>query len=232
MMTSKSSFRMPNRPRISLFVSVLAIVLVGTSSRVRADNAPDWLRAAAQQKLVDDPKDAVAIVLLDEQLTVVKDNGEIETTHRYAYKILRPEAREEYGYAVVPFDNETKVSFFRAWTILPNGGQIEVKEKEAGETSLASFEVFSDQRAKFIRFPEANVGSVVGYEYTQRHRPFVFEDDWRFQDKIPTRRARFSLQLPSGWEFTDYWANFPKQKPQPSTNNLYIWEIENIPAIE
>jgi hypothetical protein len=103
----------------------------------------------------------------------------------------------------------------------------------AGETSLVgSFEVFSDQRAKFIRFPEANVGSLVGYEYVQRHRPFVFEDNWRFQDRSPTRLARLSLQLPSGWEFTNYWANFPKREPQSSTNNLYVWEVEDIPGIE
>lgn len=228
----KSSSKMLNLLRINRVTVAFALTLVCSAPCLAGDAAPEWLRTAAQEKLPEYSKDAVAVVLLDEQQVTVKDNGEIQTRHRYAYKFLRPEARERYGYAVVQFDDQTKISFFGAWTIMPSGAQIEVKEKEAGETSLASFEVFSDDRAKFIRFPEANVGSVVGYEYIQRQRPFVFEDGWRFQDEIPTRRARFSLQIPPGWEFTNHWANFPKQQPQSSTDNLYVWEVENIPAIE
>ena len=133
---------------------------------------------------------------------------------------------------MVTFDNQTKVSFFRAWTIMPGGAQMEVKDKEAVEVGLADDDLYSDHRAKLIRFPEATVGSVVGYEYTQRQRPYAFEDDWRFQRTIPTRHARFSLQLPAGWEFTDSWANFAEQKPQTSSNNQFVWELQDIPAIE
>jgi len=232
MMKPKSSFKMPNPLRISLAAAAVAITLACAVPCRAGDVAPEWLRAAAQQKLPEYPLNPVAVVLLDEQQVTVKDSGEIETRQRYAYKLLRPEARESYGYAVVRFDDQTKISFFGAWTIMPNGSQIEVKEKEAGETSLASFEIYSDQRIKYIRFPEANVGSVVGYEYVQRHRPFVFEDDWRFQNEIPTRRARFSLQMPPGWEFANFWANFTKQQPQSSASNLYVWEVEDIPGIE
>src|SRR5580704_12760489 len=231
----KLSCKTPNRRRISFVVSAAALLLglLWLSPRAHAsDNAPELLRTAAAQMRPDYPKDAVAVVVLDELQTTVKDNGEIETTHRCAYKLLRPEAREKYGFAVVRFDNETKVSYFRAWTIMPNGAPIEVKDKEASEVSLEDFEMFSDNRAKVIKFPEANVGSVVGYEYTQRQRPFMFEDDWEFQETIPTRRARFSLQLPAGWEFANYWANFAQQEPQSSSNNQYVWELENIPAVE
>jgi len=210
----------------------LAPVFSRLSPRVFADTAPEWLRAAAQQTLPEYPKDTVAVVLLDEQQTTVKDNGEIETRHRRAYKLLRPEARDDYSYAAVTFDNETKLSFFKAWTITHDGKEMELKEKDAVEVSLTSFEVFTDLRAKGIKFSAADPGSVVGYEYVQKHRPFVFEDDWKFQSKIPTRRARFSLQAPAGWEFTNYWANSPKREPQSSANNLYVWEIENIPGIE
>src|SRR5277367_453788 len=230
-MTKRKSFcKMPKTLKISLAAAALALLCC--ASGLRADNAPDWLRAAAQDKLPDYPKDAVAVVLLDEQITTVKDNGDIETRHRFAYKLLRPESREDYGHAVVFFDNETKISFFRAWTLLPNGTPFEMKEKDATEGSSADGELFNDERYKYYLFPEANVGNVVGYEYVQRQRPFVFEDDWRFQEKIPTRRARFSLQLPPGWEFTNYWANFAQQEPQSSTGNQYVWELKDIPAVE
>jgi transglutaminase-like putative cysteine protease len=210
----------------------IAAMLLWAPRSVRADNAPDWLRAAAQDKLPDYPADTVAVILLDERQTIVKDNGEIETRYRRAYKLLRPEARKEYGGVAVNFDNETKLSFLKAWTVMPDGRQIEVKEKDAVEVGVSDFELYSDAHYKYLKFPEANPGSVVGYEYVQKHRPFVFEDDWSFQDPVPCRRARFSLQIPPGWEFTNHWANFAEQKPQSSSNNQYVWELLDVPAIE
>ncbi|MGA8036078.1 MAG: DUF3857 and transglutaminase domain-containing protein [Candidatus Acidiferrales bacterium] len=235
----RSSFRTRNRRRSKLAsglaacaLIVVAAPLVAPVARAASDSAPEWLRTAAQQTVPEYSKETVAVALYDEQVTVVKDNGDIEITHRHACKFLRPEAREECGYVGVRFDNQTKISYFRAWTILPNGTQIQVKENEAAETSLVDFEVFNDQRAKVIKFPEANVGSVVGYEYTQKQRPFVFEQGWRFQDTIPTKFARFTLSLPANWEFTDYWSNYDEQKPVSSNGNQYIWEVHDVPAIE
>src|ERR1700758_1306178 len=86
----------------------LAIGLWHPKGTLAADSAPDWLRAAAQDNLPEYPKDTVAVVLLDEQFTTVKDNGEIETRYRSAYKLLRPEARDSHGGVAVDFDAETK----------------------------------------------------------------------------------------------------------------------------
>lgn len=209
-----------------------ALMLCGLSPCAEADKAPDWLHAAAQEKLPDYPKDTVAVVLLDEAQTTVKDNGEIETRTRRAYKLLRPEARDDYGGVAVDFDNETKLTFLKAWTITPDGRELEVKEKDAAEASLTSFELFSDDRAKFLKFPEANPGSVVGFEYVQRERPFVFDGTWYFQETIPVHRSRFALQLPAGWEFSTLWANHPEEKPQSPGPNQYVWELTDNAAIE
>lgn len=213
-------------------VAAAVLTLVCRPSRVQADTAPEWLRAAAQDTLPKYPEDTVAVTLLSEQATVVKDNGDIETRYRRAYKLLRPEAREHYGSIVVGFDNETKLTFLKAWTITSTGQQMELKEKDAVESGMTSYELYSDTRVKYLKFPEANPGSVVGYEYVQRHRPFVFEDNWAFQENVPTRRSRFSLQIPAGWEFTNHWANYPEQKPQSSASNQYVWEVNDLPGVE
>src|SRR5277367_868518 len=123
----KSFCKMLNLPKITRPVAAVALLALAAvtlaaalswfSPRAFADTAPDWLRAAAHQTLPEYPKDTVAVVLLDEEQTTVKDNGDIETRHRCAYKLLRPEAREKYAYAFVDFNNDTKLSFFKAWTI-------------------------------------------------------------------------------------------------------------------
>lgn len=207
------------------------VFFCSTSPRLCADNAPDWLRSASQSKLPDYPADTDAVVLLDQRETVVKNNGDIETRYRRAYKLLRTEATKEYGGVAVNFDQETQISFLKAWTIMPDGRQIEIKEKDAVEGTAAGALV-TDQRYKYIKFPEANPGSVVAYEYVQKHRPFVFEDNWSFQWRIPCLRARFSLQIPAGWEFASHWANFAEQKPQTVSGNQHVWEVQDVPAID
>jgi len=230
-------FKMLNRRKIisaiTLGLSAAAsVTLIWQPSRVQADTAPEWLRTAAQDNLGKYPEDTVAVALLSEQQTIVKDNGDIETRYRRAYRLLRPEARDKFGTIAVQFDNETKLSFLKAWTITSTGQQMELKEKDAVESGMTSYELYSDTHVKYLRFPEANPGSVVGYEYVQRHRPFIFEDSWAFQQNIPTRRSRFSLQVPTGWEFANHWANYPEQKPQSSTPNQYVWEISDLPGVE
>jgi len=213
-----------------LIVAILAGAFL-SAPRVRADSAPDWLRAAARQTLPTYADNPIAVVLLDEEQTTVENNGEVDVRHRLAYKLLRPEAQDTYGYASVDFDNETKVTSFRAWTITPDGHELSEGEKDTVETSMSTFEVFSDDRRKFLKFQEAIPGSVVGYEYVQKQRPFLFEDDWFFQDTIPVRQARFILDLPSGWEYSAFWINYSEQKPQVS-GNRYVWEMSDVPPID
>jgi len=207
-------------------------MLVWLAPGTLADNAPDWLRAAAQDKLPEYPKETVAVVLLEDVQTALKDNGEIETRTRRAYKLLRPEAREEFGSAVVHFDNETRISYLKAWTIRPSGEAIEVKEKDAVDVAISSYEVFSDQRVKILKFPVAEAGSVVGYELVQKQRPFVFDEVWDFQYTVPVRRSRFLLQLRPGWEFSTLWENHAEEKAQTPGANQFQWEMTDVPAVE
>jgi hypothetical protein len=218
-----------------LACAVCAAFAVGMSApAARAgDTAPEWMRTAASQSLPDYPKETSAVTLYDETIITVKDNGEIDMTRRVACKLLRTDGKDTCGFAAVGFDSVTKISSFHAWTLMANGGQMQVKDKEAMEFDGGEgYEVFDDLRVKVIKFPEAAVGNVVGYEYTQRQRPFVFEDEWNFQDKIPTRFARISIALPPGWDFSNFWANYAEQKPVSTSGNQNVWEVHDVPAVE
>jgi transglutaminase-like putative cysteine protease len=211
----------------------VAVAFACIAPRARASNsAPDWLRAAAEEKLPAYPNAPVAVVLLDESQTTVQSNGDIFTRHRVAYRLLRPQAEDQYGYVGVSFDDETKILSFKAWTITSEGRVLPLGEKDAVETSLTTYEVFTDDRMKVMKFSDAVPGSVVGYEYTQKQRPFMFENDWWFQDKIPVRRARLVLQLPSGWQYSASWFNYAEQEPESSGAGNYVWEVDNVPAVD
>ena len=94
-MMSHSSFLHPHKaqgrnnilrrfaPANVLFLVFLTAIFMGLASPAwAADKAPDWMREAARQTLPAYPPETVAVVLLDECVTTVKDKGEIETLYR------------------------------------------------------------------------------------------------------------------------------------------------------
>ncbi len=212
-------------------LGLLAVVLGPRGTRVYADSVPEWMRAAARDSLPPAEKDAVAVILLDETVTIVKENGDMETTYRRVYKILRPEARQKFGALQISFNDDTRITSLKAWGMPANGKEIEIKEKDAAETGETSDDLYSNLRFKDLLLPAMDPGNFVGYEYTQKDRPYLFADKWSFQNFIPVRRARYQLQLPPGWEVKTEWANYPELKETPSGTNSFSWELENIPAI-
>src|SRR6516162_1505536 len=115
MMIRRSFWRFLKRQRktkaAGLIVPALASLAILFSNPAYAgDSAPDWLRAAAQEKLPDYPKETKAVVVYDDEEIVIKPNGEVEFHGRRAYRLLRPEARKVYGREQIYFDNETKIS--------------------------------------------------------------------------------------------------------------------------
>jgi len=208
---------------------ILTVILVLASSFARA-GTPDWLRQTRQTSLPTYPDDMDAVVLLDERSISVSPTGEVHTTYRKAYKILRPNGRSR-GTLSVYFDTETRLSFMKAWTITSDNEEYEVKESDAIETAAYSEGLYADTRYKVLQIPATRPGSVIGYEYQQRGRPFVLQAIWSFQDEMPVRFARLSLELPSNWTYTSYWRNTSVVNPRQSGENRWTWELSNIEPI-
>jgi hypothetical protein len=191
---------------------------------------PDWVHAAASQALMHTDKDVNAIVLLDDQTTSVQDNGDVLTLERRVVKILRPEGRE-IAQLHVFFDNETKLKSLHAWSITAKGMEYELKDKDFRE--LSPYEgMYSDVRVKEIEAPGADPGTVVALEFEQRGRPYLMEDTWQFQERIPVQRTRYTLRLPSSWEYSNSWFEHAETKPTESGANSWTWELTEIPGIE
>ncbi|HET9792163.1 MAG TPA: DUF3857 domain-containing protein [Candidatus Angelobacter sp.] len=210
---------------------MLVFAMLSCLSTLASAGVPDWMRSLAQQPAKKYADDANAVVLLHDVETTVRDKGEIVTHERVAYRILRPEGKS-YAHFGVPFDQETRVNYLRGWSITPKGQEYEARDKDTFEVSASTYEVFSDEKVKFIQIPGADVGTVVGYEFEHKRRPYLFQDWWYFQRTIPVEKSRYTLHLPSSWEYRADWINHSEQKPAEEGNNTSSWEIADIPRIE
>jgi uncharacterized protein DUF3857 len=209
---------------------VLLLLLMAQAVNSRAA-VPDWVRTLAQQPARNYADDVNAVVLLHETETTVKDNGETITRERRVIKVLRPDGRSA-AYQGVPFDEETRLNYFKGWSISGKGLEYEAKKDDVAEVAAGEgYEVYSDAKAKVMRIPGVDVGTVVGVEWEQKRHPYTFEDHWFFQRSQPVERARFILHLPPGWEFRASWIHHADQEPQVQ-GQTYVWDLTNIPRIE
>ena len=213
----------------TLFVSIALMV----ASEAIAADAPAWMHTAATAPLPPHDERTDAVTVYSEDITIVLSEGKIKTIERRAYKILRPGGRD-FGVAYAEFDSNRKITGMKAWCIPAQGKDYEVKEKEALDVSLAgveSSELITDVKDRLLRIPAADPGNVVGYEVESEARPFILQDWWDFQNRTPVKEARYSLQLPSGWEYKATWINHPEVQPTPAGANQWQWVVTDVPAI-
>ena len=216
--------------QLAIALICLAVFLVPVS---RAADAPSWMHALTSAPLPDHDEKTDAVLLYSEDIVTVQGNGKIKHLTRRAYKILRVGGKDQ-GTAVAYVDSETKILNMHGWCIPAQGKDYEVKEKDAMESSLpgvANGELVSDLRAKILLIPASDPGSIVGYEIEQEERLYILQEEWMFQSAFPTREARFTLNLPAGWEYKATWINFPEAKPTSSVPTQSQWVVSDVKAI-
>jgi len=216
--------------RIGALLATLS--LLGVRLAVAGD-APSWIHRQAGTTLPAHDDKTNAVVLYAETILTVQPNGKIKRLYREVVKILRPDG-EGRGVVRVYFDSQSRITNLHAWCVPVSGKDYEVKEKDAVESAIIGVdgsELVSDLRTKTLRIPAATAGSVIGYEIEQELRPYVMVDDWDFQDTIPVREARYTLQLPKGWSYKTNWLNHSEQAPTESGTGQWNWSIKDARAI-
>src|ERR1700722_12115516 len=220
-----------NMHRLTMLGSFV-LLLLGAPA-IRASDAPAWMHAAAAAPGPAHDEKTSAAVLYSEDILTVQSNGKIKLTERRVYKILRPSGKD-YGTIQESFDSETRINFIHGWCIPAQGNDYEVKDKDAVETALAGIlngELASDIRTKILTIPAAEPGNIVGSEVEQELRPYILQQSWGFQESIPTVESKFTLQLPSGWEYKSFFMNHADIAPVAAGNNQYQWTVKDVPGL-
>ena len=219
------------RRYLPILLSFIGLSLLAPCAR--AADAPAWMHAAVNAPVPAHDEKTDAILLYAEDNFIVQSNGKMKQLQRRVYKILRPGGRS-FGTVQVDFDAFTHINFIHAWCIPAQGKDYEVKDKDAVETALPGLEdgnLATDARLKMLRIPASDVGNVVGYEVEQDVRPYVLQDNWEFQQFVPTSEAKYILQLPPGWEYKATFVNHGDIAPQAIGTNQWQWSVKDVPGI-
>jgi hypothetical protein len=198
-----------------------------------AVKVPQWLRDEAARPLPPLPAETEAVVLLDEQTTVVSPKGTLATTCRRAVKVLRPSGVGAARSLVRAGAYDIKVRSMTGWVVNPAGEPRQVTMKNAISSSLAPDTLYMDAKLIMLIVPEVDVGSLVGFEWEEELTPPSLEDGCAFQGQLPVLLARYSLSLPPRWASDFYWVNWTPVEPKhdPTALQTQTFEISNIPAI-
>jgi len=215
---------------ISSSLFLFALTLLGFGPSASAADVPEWLRNLQRQPAKTYADDVNAVILLDDNVTTVKDNGDLIKHGRLVVRILRPEGRDWADYSV-HYNGDSKVNYLRGWSITSKGQEYETKSSDVMEQSTSTYEIYSDSKKKRLIVPGADVGTVVGFEYEKQERPYVFQDAWYFQNGEPVERSRYELHLASGWKFRSEWINHKEEKAT-EENGVLQWQLTDIPRIE
>src|SRR5947209_6173389 len=121
------SIALLRRAHMHLFVSAFLLLSISNIA-FAADSVPDWVRAAAAQKLPTYSAETNAVVLLEDTTYTVAPDGSATEHYRNVIKILRPQGREDAVIAV-PFDTDTKILSLHVWSIDPAGHEYALKDK-------------------------------------------------------------------------------------------------------
>lgn len=191
---------------------------------------PQWMQEqlSAPQPAHDDKVEAV--LLYADTVLAVDRTGKLHKTERRVYRILRPKG-EERGTAWAISNSRTRVISMRGWSAPTAGKPYEVKDNEAVEVGVPGAELVTDLRMKMLRIPAALPGSVVGYEVQTEEQPYVLLEKWAFQDTLPVQAARYTLQLPPGWQFKATWLNHAEQPPAAGPNG-WQWSVSDLKGIK
>jgi len=218
------------RKLTTCFLVVCGMGLLTLPKCAEAD-APAWMHAAANSPLPTYDSKTSAVLLYSEDVTTVSSDGKMKGIERRVYKILRPEGRE-YAVAYAYVGSDTRVGSMRGWCIPKEGKDYEVKDKDAIERTVGGGgELVTDLKLRSLAIPAGEPGNIVGYEIQYDARPYVLEDYWQFQREIPVKEARYTLQMPSGWEYKAAWLNHPKTEPNATGGNQWQWIVTDLPAI-
>ncbi len=153
-----SRFSAAGGARLLLCAILLLCAPLGSA---RADSVPDWLAAANRVDLNHFGDGSPAVIVEQWDDFTVDATGKFVSIERKALRVLDRRSADRYLSAVGHENNDSTVLSIQTWSISPAGRVMQSSKKDVvTQASFAEFELFSDSRAKMVRVPNPEVGSL------------------------------------------------------------------------
>ena len=144
-------------------------------------------------------KECPSVVLLDESVMTIGNDGRITTTSTYAVRILKREGRDEAVAREIYMTDTGKVREMKAWLIRPGGEVKRYGKDQTLDVASANNDVYDESRYRIINASsEADAGAVFGYQTVTEHRSFFSQSLWYFQQNLPVLQSRLQLRESDG----------------------------------
>lgn len=196
-----------------------------------AGDLPEWLRQAAAVTPQTYQKDVPAVVLLDEEQVTLGNDGKMTTIENHAVKILNGEGRNYAIARAYYLVSSGKIREIEAWMIRPDGSIKNYDKKTIVDIISDPDDVYNEGRLKIIdASSDVDPGFIFGYTAIYEDTPLFYQDNWSFQDRLPTMMSRYSLNLPNGWKASSVTFNTAEVTPQ-VVGTSYKWEMRDLPPI-
>ncbi|MCB1018544.1 MAG: DUF3857 domain-containing protein [Acidobacteria bacterium] len=208
------------------------LALLAVLPLAAADKPPSWLTEMATREVPAYESSVDFVVLFDEESVTVDPAGVVVTRARKAVKVINRSGRRAAVANVLYRRDTGKVRSLDAWLIYPSGKHKTYGKKETVDVALAANDVYNESRLKSISgTADADPGAVFGFESVEEDRSVFTQFLFQFQGAEPSLTARFSVELPAGWEAEGRMFNHEPVEPLVQGNRR-TWELRNLEPIK
>src|SRR3954451_15917022 len=211
----------------------LCLLFVAAPALAHGDDAPGWLRQAAAITVPSYDKKVSAVILVDDSVATVEEDGKVVKVLTGAVRILSREGRDEAVAAAIYETDTGKVRDIKAWLIRPSGQVKSYGSKDVIDEAQALNDVYDESRIRRISaVDDAEGGSVFGFQITTEARPFFNQMFWYFQaGDASVLSSHLTLVLPAKWQATAITLNHATVEPTVNGTS-YSWQMRDLPAME
>ncbi len=215
-----------------IMVLTVGFIFSFAGSAFGGDTPPSWMKQAAAVSLPGYEKEVSGVVLHNEQIVSLNNDGMQVTTQNYAVKILTREGRQNAVARALYLVSSGKVREIEGWLIRQDGTVKNYDKKSILDIIYDRVDIYNEYRMKVIDgSSDADAGMIFGYTVVSEDRPLYYQERWLSQHDLPTIVSRYTLNLPAGWKASGVTFNSAPITPQVSGTS-YTWELRNLPYIK
>jgi transglutaminase-like putative cysteine protease len=214
-------------------VAVLAMCRPAAAGwRSKPDPVPDWALAAAKIPTPAYARDSGSVILSDEYVETIDDQGRATEREREAIRILQPQGR--HVACSVGYDVDEKIDSFREWTITADGKTFPAQETDFVDKGVNTGVpvMLVAEKMREVRPPAADVGATVLCESEEQVAPYEREKVWQIQTGVPFVFEALEVDLPPGRPHAESWHRYAPVKAVQVAPNHWRWEIHDMQKLD